>query len=406
MTLGLLLLGLTLTLGPLLLGLLLLGGLLIAVGLALTLLLLLRLGLTFVLFVPTVVARPGSRSVPGFGRAIQRLQLSGRGSACVRHIATASGSRCTRVHRSVLFTDHAHVLRGVAIAALRGFDSARLQRPPGIFLQLLFARGKRTLAGRWCIAREDPTVKRFTQWTHAGGRTGTDHAAHARCNRGNAHNLAGSDRITFEANRRRLHRLRIHEHSAGDHCDGACNRAVGIVHLVDIDSVAGIVVIDVGDGRVVDHRIVHVDPGEIVTAGLIGRHVDFARSKREPADRRTTAERERHAPAAATDECDQCRCVDRANVAWSRNPAPAIGYIDPTSVVRWCEPPGRIVHPGPAPRFLPNPMTVPVGCPIGVDPAGEPHGAVAAHRAPATILIQIRVAHHIVVDVAQRHRAV
>ena len=69
--------------------------------------------------------------------------------------------------------------------------------------------------------------------------------------------------------------------------------------------------------------------------------------------------------------------------------------------MRGREAPGRVVHPGPAPRFLPNPMTVPIGRPIGFDPAGEPHGAVAAHRAPAAILIQVRVAHHIVVEVAQ-----
>ncbi len=408
------------------LDLLLLGGLLLAGGLALKLLLILlllldlalaldllllgglglRSSLTFELFIPTVIDCPGPRFLRGFGRAIQRSQLTGRSRGCSGLAATAAGFRCSRVHHVTLFTDHTHLLCCVVVATWHGFDGAGLRRPSGILQQLLFARGKRKLAGRWRIAYENPTVKCLTRWARSGGLARADHAAHARCNRGDAGDLTGRDRFAVEADRRWSHWLRIHEHAAGDRCDGARNLAVGIVHLIDIDRAAGIIVINVGDDCVVDYRIVHVDPREIVATGLIGRHIDFARSKREPADRRTPAERDRHAPAAATDEGDHRGCVDGANIARSRNPAPAIGYVDPASIVRGGEAPGCVVHPGPAPRFLPNPMTVPVGRPIGVDPAGEPHGAVAAHRAPATILIQIGVAHHIVVDVAQRCRAV
>ncbi len=273
--------------------------LLLRVGLALTLdlllldsllllcslLLLLHIALTFLLFVPTTVARPGTRLVRGFDRAVQRFQLGGRGSGCAGLINTAAGSCCPSIHCVTLFTDYTNLLCGVVVAIRHGLSGGRLRRPSRIFLQLLFTRGKRTLTGRWRIAHEDLTVECFTRWTHPGDLTRADHAAHARRNRGNARDLASRDRLAVEANRCRSHRLRIHEHAAGYRGDGACNRAVGIVHLIDIDRAAGIVVINVGDGRVVDHRIVHVDPFEIVTAGLIGRYVDFARSKWEPADR-------------------------------------------------------------------------------------------------------------------------
>ncbi len=177
--------------------------------------------------------------------------------------------------------------------------------------------------------------------------------------------------------------------------------------MFDVRSATGVVVVDVRDDRVVDHRVVHVDPREVVAARVIRRHVDLARPQREPADRGTTsAQRDRCAPVAAADERDQRGRVDRAHVARPRDPAPAVADVSPAAVVRRRKAPGLIVHPGPAPRFLPDPVTIAVRRPIGVDAAGEPDAAVALHRAPAAVLIEVGVTDHVVAHVSQRRGAI
>jgi len=73
-----------------------------------------------------------------------------------------------RIHGAALFTDHAHLLCGGVVATLRGFDGFGRRCSPGDFLQLLFAHGKGTLAGRWRSMHEDLAIERFARWTRLG----------------------------------------------------------------------------------------------------------------------------------------------------------------------------------------------------------------------------------------------
>ncbi len=55
---------------------------------------------------------------------------------------------------------------------------------------------------------------------------------------------------------------------------------------------------------------------------------------------------------------------------------------------------------------MPGPVSVPVGRPVAVDAAREPDDSEAAHLAPVAVVVQVRVAHQVVVDVTQGHRTV
>jgi len=110
-------------------------------------LLLLCLDLAFLRLVPTAVVPHGPGVDRRFDRAIQRSQLTGCGGGRVGLATTAARRRCPCIHCAALFTDDAHLLCVSSSRPRHGFDGVGSRRAPGIFLQLLFAHGKRRSAG-------------------------------------------------------------------------------------------------------------------------------------------------------------------------------------------------------------------------------------------------------------------
>ena len=339
-------------------------------------------------------------------RTIQRLHLRRsrrgrrRGGLAIDVAAARPGG--TRVNRGPFIADHADV--ALLVVARAGLD-AGLQRLSGLLLEPAFAIGKRTLAGRRRRTHDHPALVRFARWARVRAGVRANQAAHTGGDRREARRLAVPDHAAVHAHDGRLYRLRIDEHVGRHRGDGVGHVAVAVVALRNVAVAAGVLVVDVVDDDVVDHRVAVVDLREIVAAGPVGRHVDFARAEREPANRGIATARDREVPAAAADEYHQRRRIRGALVARPRYPAPAVANARPTAVVRRREAPRGVVHPGPAPRLLPDPLAIAIRRPVRADPVRKPDVAVVRHRAPVAIAIEVRVADDIVAEEAQRCRA-
>ena len=121
--------------------------------------------------------------------------------------------------------------------------------------------------------------------------------------------------------------------------------------------------IDIRDPRVCD---IHL--ADITIRYMIRRIVRLARAEWKPRYQApTAADRDAYAEACATDEGDQRWSVVRMRFDGPRNPTPTIIDIRPASIVEWCEPPGFIVNPSPAPRLHPSPAAILIRNPAYLD---------------------------------------
>src|SRR6266404_3615611 len=97
-----------------------------------------------------------------------------------------------------------------------------------------------------------------------------------------------------------------------------------------------------------DPRIRDVHVAEIISAGVIPRTERFAESQREPAD----------------------------------STAPTAAYKRPASIVKWRKAPWLIIHPGPAPRANPVPVSITIRGPANCNRAGIPNRAIVRLFSP------------------------
>ena len=150
-----------------------------------------------------------------------------------------------------------------------------------------------------------------------------------------------------------------------------------------------------------------VDVLGVARARPISGHIDLARRQREPADCRGQR-------AAAPTEADgqaelrpahpghQGRRVDRPRHALAGRPAPGVAHVHPAAVVERREAPGRVVHPGPAPRAHPGPVARVVGGPAHGHVARNPERAVFGALLPVAVPVQLCSAGHFGRHIAHR----
>ncbi len=180
--------------------------------------------------------------------------------------------------------------------------------------------------------------------------------------------------------------------------------AIGIIPFTG-RSAGRVVVVDIGDVGVVDHRLVanvrDINVGEIAPAHPVGRHVDIARSERRPADR-ATAQGNADAQVMAADEQDQRRGIDRPPFPRPGNPTPAMPHPSPTTIMKGRKSPGRVIHPVPTPRVNPGPVAAAVWRPVDRDMGRIPDRAIAWLIAPGAVLIKVGIADHLFGNIATR----
>ena len=176
---------------------------------------------------------------------------------------------------------------------------------------------------------------------------------------------------------------------------------------VAIDDIGHVrVVVEVIDDRRIDYGVADVDVREVGPADGICGLIDFARPQWEPADSGHRSGRYRQAEAAAADEGDQRRRIDRTHRERTRHPAPPARYKCPAAVVERREAPRRLVDPVPAPGIDPAPMSGTVRHPADRDGGREPDVAVALDIAPSTVLVEIRIADDVGRNVTRAHRRI
>ncbi len=207
--------------------------------------------------------------------------------------------------------------------------------------------------------------------------------------------LAGVDR-----NRGFCHRLRAHECLLRNRRHRARNIPVRIRHARDVGGpIDDGCVVDVRNGRDIDGSITDIDSIHVRRTDLIRRYVNFARPEREPCHIAAEAH-------AAADENHECGSVHRRHCDRPRHPAPASLDKYPTSVVKRCVAPRRIVDPGPAPRSDPSPVAIMVGCPTEADLSRVPDVSIVEIVAPLAVAVEIFVADHVARQILRRWREV
>ena len=156
-------------------------------------------------------------------------------------------------------------------------------------------------------------------------------------------------------------------------CPPAAMAAFGVkaVHLPGIDMCA----------------VAGIDVAKIAVAGAVGRLVNVARPERKPAHR-PAADAYRNAGVAVADEGHERGRIHRPVLPAAGQPAPVVVQINPAPIVEGREAPGRVVHPGPAPRREPDPVAIAIGCPTGFQSARIPHRPVAAFLAPVAVVVE------------------
>src|SRR5712672_4286823 len=144
---------------------------------------------------------------------------------------------------------------------------------------------------------------------------------------------------------------------------------VGIIEIV----VVGIQHVDVRDARVVDVHVAHVK-----VAGVIPRMKRFAVSEREPTDSAAepSTKSEPNTEVSSAHKSDERRSIEWTRINRARAPAPRAAHKRPASVMIRREPPRRVIHPSPAPRADPVPISVTIRSPANIHGSWVPHRSV------------------------------
>src|SRR5262249_9070333 len=120
-----------------------------------------------------------------------------------------------------------------------------------------------------------------------------------------------------------------------------------------------------------------------------------ARPERNPTHcRGTPANADGDREPATADEGDQCWRIDGPLDPFARDPRPARPDLDPPSIVEGREAPGRIVDPGPAPRWHKGPGPIALGRPARLH-GRVPDVAVILAAIPIALARQIVDAWHV-----------
>ena len=176
------------------------------------------------------------------------------------------------------------------------------------------------------------------------------------------------------------------------------------VHVVHIGDVRAFIddggVIDIRDGGGVDRGVADIHLVHVATADLVRRHVNFARTQREPSH--IAAE----TPAASADEDHQRRCIHGPHIHRSGYPAPAAAHGYPASIVEGRIAPGGIIDPRVSPGSNPVPVALAIGRPAWGDIVWVPDVTIVPIVAPASMVIQIFVADDIAGHILRRGRII
>lgn len=158
----------------------------------------------------------------------------------------------------------------------------------------------------------------------------------------------------------------------------------------------------------VRRHLVAVDVTHVVRAVSVPRHVDLARTQREPAHhgRRAAPDTDRHAHPGAAHPRHERGGIHGPSHVGARHPAPHVAARNPAAVVERREAPGGVVHPGPAPRADPHPVPDAVRRPARGHVARDPQGAVLGVLFPAAVAVQVLDAGHLGRHIAGRDAAV
>ena len=289
----------------------------------------------------------------------------------------------TGVLGTCLRTDHANTGNGTAAfnTATIGLRRQSLtRRDAGIRLQLLLTIRKRLHASLRRRARNHIAIEHRAIGLRSGCRRPAGDAVLTRRQPCHRHQLGTRTGIAINIQDRLANRLCTGEHIARHRRDGTRDTAIGVADLTQVRAATGIRGVDAAVIIDVDRGVADIDAIEIIAAGAVRRHIDITRAKWEPADRRaatrSTAAADAQIPVVATDKGDQGRRIHRTLIARSRRPAPATTDPRPATVMRRRKAPRRIIHPGPAPRLLPCPMTIAIRHPIRCHIARIPDIAV------------------------------
>ncbi len=147
-----------------------------------------------------------------------------------------------------------------------------------------------------------------------------------------------------------------------------------------------------------DPRVAEVDVAEVTATNSIQGVERLPETERTPAEPRSKApseaKAETEAPARPAKPSHQRRRIPRLRPIGPRYPSPASADIRPAAVVKGREAPRGSVHPGPAPRADPIPLTITVRRPARIDRGGCPHFAVIGIIFPRSVLVEIFGANH------------
>src|SRR5271165_6447113 len=145
---------------------------------------------------------------------------------------------------------------------------------------------------------------------------------------------------------------------------------------------------------------------------MIGRHVDFPRSEREPADAdssgKSAADSDAHGEMRTANPRNKRGRVNGPNInyadhnrpRWRGHPTPNTANGDPSSVMKGSKTPRRIIHPGVTPRGDIGPVAEVIRSPADDGNVRKPNGAVLRGRAPAAVFVKVFVTDNVVRNVA------
>ena len=135
-----------------------------------------------------------------------------------------------------------------------------------------------------------------------------------------------------------------------------------------------------------------IDLTPVVGCVVVPRHEGLIPSKRHPRIRWANARV--HAPAVASEKCDQRGRINRASNVAAGAPRPTIANAHPATVVRRRKAPRCIIHPRPAPRLHPAPAAIAVRCPARRNARWIPNAAILVVDVPTAVLIELAGTHH------------
>ena len=271
----------------------------------------------------------------------------------------------------------------------------RIKRFTRVGGKQVFLARKANRCRRRSAFRHHRSFKNRRRRLAASSRRGTEHARLDRRDRGDRRDGCVHHHLFRHPNCRLGHRLRLHERRRGDRDDRPRNL------LVDVGYVGHVrVVVHVRDLGVVDDRIASVDIGVVAATHRVRRAIHVTRTQREPCDAGDVAGRDRELEIATANESHQRGRVNRPRAYRARYPAPRPAQIGPATVMGHGETPRCVIHPRPAPRVDPCPMTIVVRSPAHGHAIRYPNITVPCVDPPRTVFIEILIADHIGRDVA------